>query len=594
MLQLLLIIPIIGSAIIYFIQDTTFKDYKQIIILVALGIFPNLILDLLHTYVYTFLYDFNSVLYTDESVSIVFATGLLVKSNYKIKITTKYLPKTKIIGADIGAFFAMTSTQDKFKNLNNNSFLFFSALNFSALGQESFQSRFGKNLIHTSALLYSDSRSNSELHRIIAESESTLLENESLSNLQVVKYNENFVSEEVKDLITSNSETFSWFYDEDGCINYNKSIRLFEGVKLISHFLETRYGLDKDQISQSKVNEILKIFEDDKGNLKDVTVFQLFQTVSEKFNQNREFFTDRIIENLNSLDKIPNNSAPHPAILLGGRGSGEDISIDPNKPWGKFGETTLHEIRSFLLDFKWTINIDKVELVVHGAPLVMNSIGFGLLLRSYVKYIHNKPLPQSLTGLQKEMHLKIRNRNLILFLLVGAPLTLHSIRSSGNLYKDMFNVNFNLTSSTDLQTDNNISNNNISNNSSFFLLLSNINKKLPDWVKLIFRLLFLSILVLKLLGISIFEFLNSTYYIKMFSYITCSLLIIYQFLNLYLLHKFSNNNIKIPEVLPDFLINWLKDFKIICSNKESINVIKKTYYIEISIYLVILILTTFV
>ena len=117
-------------------------------------------------------------------------------------------------------------------------------------------------------------------------------------------------------------------------INYNKSIRLFspmaEGVKLISHFLETRYGLDKDQISQSKVNKILKVFEDDKGNLKDVTVFQLFQTVSEKFNQNREFFTDRIIENLDSLDKIPNNSAPHPAIPhpavphpavpLGGRG----------------------------------------------------------------------------------------------------------------------------------------------------------------------------------------------------------------------------------------------------------------------------------
>lgn len=125
MLQSLLIIPIIGSAIIYFIQDTTFKDYKQIIRLVALGIFPNLILDLLHTYVYTFLYDFNSVLYTDESVSIVFATGLLVKSNYKIKITTKYLPKTKIIGADLGAFCAMTSTQDKFKILNNNSFLFF-------------------------------------------------------------------------------------------------------------------------------------------------------------------------------------------------------------------------------------------------------------------------------------------------------------------------------------------------------------------------------------------------------------------------------------------------------------------------------------
>ena len=37
MLQSLLIIPIIGSAIIYFIQDTTFKNYKQIIRLVALS-----------------------------------------------------------------------------------------------------------------------------------------------------------------------------------------------------------------------------------------------------------------------------------------------------------------------------------------------------------------------------------------------------------------------------------------------------------------------------------------------------------------------------------------------------------------------------
>jgi hypothetical protein len=122
--------------------------------------------------------------------------------------------------------------------------------------------------------------------------------------------------------------------------------------------------------------------------------------------------------------------------------------------------------------------------------------------------------------------------------------------------------------------------------------LSNINKKIPNWVKLLLKLLLLSILGFS--SIFIFFFLSNINYIKIFSYFSCSLVIIFQLFNLYLLHKFSNKNIKISAegLLPDFIINWLKDIEIISSNKKSINEFKKTCYIEILVYLLIIILIT--
>lgn len=93
-------------------------------------------------------------------------------------------------------------------------------------------------------------------------------------------------------------------------------------------------------------------------------------------------------------------------------------------------------------------------------------------------------------------------------------------------------------------------------NSSLFLLLGNINKKIPNWVKLIFKLLFLSILVLKLLGFSsILDIFYNLYNLKIYIYITCLLAILYQILNIYLLYIFTNKNTKISEVLPEFIIN---------------------------------------
>ena len=72
-------------------------------------------------------------------------------------------------------------------------------------------------------------------------------------------------------------------------------------------------------------------------------------------------------------------------------------------------------------------------------------------------------------------------------------------------------------------------------------------------VKLILKLILLITLVLKLLGLSsIFEVLLNTYYLKIYTLTSCSLVILYQLSNIYLLYIFINKKPKIPEFLPEF------------------------------------------
>uniref|UniRef100_UPI0030DE56CE hypothetical protein n=1 Tax=Squamanita imbachii TaxID=2976389 RepID=UPI0030DE56CE len=224
----------------------------------------------------------------------------------------------------------------------------------------------------------------------------------------------------------------------------------------------------------------------------------------------------------------------------------------------------------------------------------MNFIGFNLLLRSYMKYVYNRPYEPNIDIIQKRKQDFIRNRNLGVFLFLGAPLTLFNLNKSAISYKEMGSINFFIPNSTELETTNN-SSNIINKNSSLFLILSNLKKKIPNWVKLFFKLNFLTLLVLKLLGFnSLLDVLININYLKIFTYISCSLAIIYQIFNLYLLHIFSLKSIKISEVLPEFLINWLKEFEELSTSKETIKEFKKTCYIEIIIYILIIIILTII
>jgi hypothetical protein len=183
----------------------------------------------------------------------------------------------------------------------------------------------------------------------------------------------------------------------------------------------------------------------------------------------------------------------------------------------------------------------------------MNFIGFNLILRSYIKHVHNRPYAPNLDIASRRMQEIGRNRTLLGFLIIGAPLVLLSLKYTAISLKNMASIYFLIGNPVDFsQIDNN--NSNIINKS-FFLLISNLKNKIPKWLKIFFIIIGLILFVLKLLGLNFLEFIDTSYYLKIYIYITASLAILYQILNLYLLHLFIKKKVQISEVLPQFLIN---------------------------------------
>jgi len=125
---------------------------------------------------------------------------------------------------------------------------------------------------HNSGIIYSDNaNSNSNILNYLINSG-----NERLSNLERIKYENKVEGSDIKEIYGSTSsygEGFPWLIDEDGkVIDFNKSISLFNGVKLISRYLETRHGINKENLSDVKFTELLEPFK----NNANVTVLELF------------------------------------------------------------------------------------------------------------------------------------------------------------------------------------------------------------------------------------------------------------------------------------------------------------------------------
>lgn len=220
----------------------------------------------------------------------------------------------------------------------------------------------------------------------------------------------------------------------------------------------------------------------------------------------------------------------------------------------------------------------------------MINLSLFFLIIEYIRYAHNRPFELGIGAaglLRQEMTI---NKHLVLFLLLSGPIVLFLITMSPGLtLNDLFDIH--LSGSTAEVTINNSPN--LINNSGLLLLLSRINNKIPTWVKLAFKLFIISIIILKLLGYSIItDVLNDLSFLRKLLYIGSSLVIIFDLLNLYLLHKFASQKVVISPVLPDFMINWLKEFEVLSSTKLDIKEFKKECYINISIYLVIMTLVT--
>ena len=144
---------------------------------------------------------------------------------------------------------------------------------------------------------------------------------------------------------------------------------------------------------------------------------------------------------------------------------------------------------------------ETTKVTLHAAPLAVNLISYSLLLRGFMKYVHNRPIPENMTPYQRNMERIYRRRLLAGFVLFGAPITYGFIRLSAPSFKDIISISL---------FDGNVMQGSPSQSNSFLLLLFNKIKNTasqPSWLKFIFNLLFLSVIFFKLLGYNLIDIL---------------------------------------------------------------------------------------
>jgi hypothetical protein len=72
--------------------------------------------------------------------------------------------------------------------------------------------------------------------------------------------------------------------------------------------------------------------------------------------------------------------------------------------------------------------------------VAMTGISYGLLLKTYMKYIHNRPLDSGISAQQIVAQKELRRRQLGLFCIIGVPLTILILRTTFSALKDLFTL----------------------------------------------------------------------------------------------------------------------------------------------------------
>ena len=440
------------------------------------------------------------------------------------------------------------------------------------------------NFIYTSPILNSSNRPAGVDSGTLGLVNETLVNetlgntNVNLSNLQLVKYREDPSSYEDQDkkeigLTSTLNKDFSWLCDENGKpLNFNDPVNIFQGVKFASLYLSVKLQIAKGKISEFKLMELLDPF----LNGQDVTLIELYNHIFNIMKVNKDAINGILKDSSNESNNNTESEGTNP-LTLG--------SI--NKPFGQFGEITFNQAALYFKNLNWDVVLENTKVTVHAIPTAVNIIGFNLVLKSFVKHIYNRPFEPHLSPAQLATQKLHRKYELLGFAVIGAPLALYLIKKSAVELKNMASIEFSLESETQTkETNTNI------NSSSFFLFISNLYNKIPSWVKITFRLLLLFLLVLKLCGITLIDFLVNDYYLKIYFIFACSFLIVFHLIILLILQLFIKKSLTISEILPDFLINWLKDFEYISSDPESIKDFKKSSYRLVGIYIIILTLFT--
>ena len=437
----------------------------------------------------------------------------------------------------------------------------------------------GNYFIHTSTVLFSDGTRSTNVFTFNNFNE-YLNRNHSDLNQAVVKYIKDLKPQDLDSQESSSyNESFKWLVDELGKpLDFNQQIDLFKGIKLISRYLEVKYNINQDSVSEVKLSELIGPY----FNQQEVRIIDLYNHVSSVYNSDKHNFIGKVTEDVSTLGVVTGTGGNMESNIFSGLNNS-------SRPLGSYGDITLNDMVVSLKNFNWQFVLNNTEATINTLPLGMNVLSFGLILRTYIKLIHNRPLQPNLSDSARKLALVQKNRNLMLFVILGAPFVIFTLKNTAVKLKDLGSINVSLESSNQSEINNSSS----INNSTLFWLITTVYNKIPNCLKFLFSLLFLSVFVLKLLGFnSIFVFLNNSYYLKLYIYISVILAIFFQLFQIFLLHLFSTKKIKISAVLPEFVINWLKEIELVSTNPDYIASFKYICYREIIIYIIILIIFT--
>ena len=189
---------------------------------------------------------------------------------------------------------------------------------------------------------------------------------------------------------------------------------MFDGVKLLSDFLEKKYKLDPSKISEIKLTEIIKPFEDKNS----VTILDLYNHVSNLYNKGN--FNETVIQEISN----ESNQTLHDVLKVG----------DETKPFGKIGDITINQLANKMNDLNWEAISGNMKATVHFAPTALGLISYGFVLKAYLNSVHNKAVPQGLKGRDLINFNKAKHNRLLIFSTIWAPLIVVGIRtlSPGN------------------------------------------------------------------------------------------------------------------------------------------------------------------
>lgn len=384
-----------------------------------------------------------------------------------------------------------------------------------------------------------------------------------LKELYNVNYSEPIINELNTEVTSSTSESMPWFLfkdENDKIIAWDKSINLYESIKLVQHYLQTRRGKDLESLSEVKISEWLKPFNDNT----EITVFDLYKHIDEVYSANKTYF-DKVKEDV---------------ILNTGSLTDLNSKTEVFKPLGKLGDTTFNEAFTRLQELNWNIIVDNTKVGINAVAAAVNFVSYTLVLKGYMKYVHNRPVDTNLSQFQKNGEWAKRNKHLFGFTFIIAPALVWGLKYAGVGIKDMISIEVHNPKDT----------NSVSAMGFVGLFLN----KLPSWFKMSFSFLFGLIFVLKLLGYSLItDFYLNTYNWKLLVLTLCSLVLFNTLLHLYLIQKFANKNVSIPHILPKFLKQRLLELQLLVSNPAGVKAFKTLYYQQFWIYSFMIVFLTF-